>query len=151
MDQPSGPSSQRFTSSGLVKASNTILRGALRTRIITISRSPVAATFSPPWDSIWVLLLFFAVIWAFGNLSVSYLRPKESGPCMYVLRSTAWARFFLGWISFRRGVHRGAGICLPRIGGSFPAIGWLRPAVGLPVCGGGAGHRVRARPARRAP
>src|SRR6266403_4681211 len=40
MDQPGGPSSHCLTSSGLVKASKTNVRGASKVRVITISRSP---------------------------------------------------------------------------------------------------------------
>ena len=38
-DQPSGPVSQRRTSSGFVNASNTSARGASNTRVMAISRS----------------------------------------------------------------------------------------------------------------
>src|ERR1051326_5525619 len=47
MDQPGSPDSQRLTSSGCVKALKTMARGALKTRVITISRSPCAATCKP--------------------------------------------------------------------------------------------------------
>src|SRR5580704_3725379 len=48
MVQPSGPRSQRWISSGLVKASQTRVRGASKTRVMTISRSPRAVTFRAP-------------------------------------------------------------------------------------------------------
>src|SRR5882724_9054047 len=48
MVQPGGPSSHCFTSSGLVKALNTRRRGALKARVITISRSPPVVTFRFP-------------------------------------------------------------------------------------------------------
>src|ERR1051326_2506804 len=47
MDQPGSPDSQRLTSSGCVKALKTMARGALKTRVITISRSPCTATCKP--------------------------------------------------------------------------------------------------------
>src|ERR1700680_3699110 len=45
MDQPGGPSNHCLTSSGLAKASKTRRRGASKTRVSTISRSPRAASF----------------------------------------------------------------------------------------------------------
>src|SRR6267378_2216829 len=46
--QPGGPRSQRLTSSGLVQASKTSLRGALKTRVIAISRSEGVVTLNFP-------------------------------------------------------------------------------------------------------
>src|SRR5207249_7511795 len=48
IDQPGGPSSQRVTSSGLVWASKTKVRGAANTRVITSSTSPDVVIFSSP-------------------------------------------------------------------------------------------------------
>ena len=45
MAQPGGPNSQRRSSSGLEKASQTIRRGAAKTRVTTISRSVGVVTF----------------------------------------------------------------------------------------------------------
>src|SRR5215471_21208860 len=48
MVQPSGPNNQRCKSSGVVQASKTSLRGASKSRIITISRSVGVVTSRVP-------------------------------------------------------------------------------------------------------
>ena len=47
-DAADSPSNHRLTSSGLVKASKTTLRGASKTGVITISRSPCVVSFRVP-------------------------------------------------------------------------------------------------------
>src|SRR5438874_12857424 len=102
MDQPGGPSNQRLTSSGLVRASKTRSRVAANARVIIISQSPEEAILS-----VAVLFMFFSFSW------VRFLPIQV-----------------FAWISFLRGERRDAESLPPTRGDSprpnRPLRGWCR-------------------------
>src|SRR5215813_3819509 len=85
MVQPSSPDSQRFTSSGLVNASNTIWRGAFITRVITSSRSPCAAIVNPPEFAMSLLLVLRSLVLTLWVVAFALHRLHLVEQCVEVL------------------------------------------------------------------
>src|SRR5262245_27368396 len=82
IDQPGGPSSQRLTSSGLVMASKTSLRGASKTRVITISRSPEVVIVR--WPTFFIVVSFRG---EFGVAAFARMRGAAGGgPAFWRMR-----------------------------------------------------------------